>query len=68
MNTFSSLNPISRNPDKLVATGIAKTVTQLGHAAPELKNRILHLLTAPQAPLTEAELDAIEDAITSVPG
>jgi len=42
MNTFSSLSPISRNPDKLIATGIAQTAKQLGYGDTEvLKKRIL---------------------------
>lgn len=69
MNTFSALEPISRNPDKLVATGIAGTAKALGYKeTPELKKRILALISDPQKPLTETELNIIEDAITSVPG
>jgi len=66
-NTLSALEQVSRNPKKLLATGIARTVDSLGHDITLLREKILGLI-AGRVVLTTQELTLIQDALTSQKG
>lgn len=67
MNTISTLEGVSRNPEKLLATGIAQTVEALGSDTPHLRERVLGLIKG-KIVLTPLELTLILDALTSQQG